>query len=86
MKGLFVTRSITALCIKCHYAECRDLFVMLNAVMLSIVLLSVVLLSVVLLNVILLSVVLLSVVLLNVVLLSVVVPFSLIISHSFYSW
>jgi hypothetical protein len=61
MKGLFVTRSITALCIKCHYAECRDLFVMLNAVMLSIVLLSVVLLSV-------------------------VAPFSLIISHSFYSW
>ena len=53
-----MTFSITTLYLEYHYAECRDLFiVMLNAIMLSVVMLSVVMLSVVMLSVVMLSVV-----------------------------
>ncbi len=59
-----MTLSITALCIWCnnyaewHFAQCRDLFiVMLNVEMLSAVKLNVILLSVVMPSVIMLSVV-----------------------------
>ncbi len=35
IKGLLATLSITTLCIKCHYAECRSSFiVILNVIML----------------------------------------------------
>ncbi len=37
-----MTVSITTFCIKCRYAECRDLFIdVLNVVMLSVVMLSI---------------------------------------------
>jgi hypothetical protein len=45
-------------CIQGHFAECRDLFiVMLNAIMLSVVMLNVAILSVIMLNAAMLSVV-----------------------------
>ncbi len=82
-KDLFATLnknalSIVPLCSKCHYAECRVLFivmlceVMLNVIMLRVLVLSVVMLSVVMLSVVILSVVMLSVVILSVVMLSVI--------------
>jgi hypothetical protein len=44
--------SLTTFCIKCHYAECRDLFiVMMNVIMLSVIMLSVIMLNVVMLDV-----------------------------------
>ncbi len=46
-KSLFATLSIT-LCIKCHFAECHDLFiVMLNVVMLSAIGLNVIVMSII---------------------------------------
>jgi hypothetical protein len=42
-----MTVSITTFCIKCHYAECRDLFIVLLNVILSVIMLNVVMLSVV---------------------------------------
>ena len=53
-----MTVSITTFCIKSHYAECRNLFI----VMLNVTILSVVMLSDVMLNVIMQSVVMLCVV------------------------
>ncbi len=51
----------------CHYAKCRDLFILkLSAIMLSVVKLSVVILSVIILSVVMLSVVMLSVFMLSV--------------------
>jgi hypothetical protein len=67
--------NITTLCIKyhyakCHYTECRILFIgMLNAIMLSIVKLSAVVPSIIML-----SAVMPSVIMLNVVMLSVLAP------------
>ncbi len=76
IKGLpatisIMTLSITTLCIKCHYAECHNLIiVMLNVIKLSVIMLNVIKLSVVMLNVIMLNVIKLSVVILNVLMLS----------------
>ncbi len=48
---------------ECHYAGCRNLFIiMLNFIMLSVIMLNVVMLSVIMLNVVMLSVIMLSVV------------------------
>jgi hypothetical protein len=75
--------SITSIC---HYAECRDLFiVMLNVIMLSVVMLSVVATILELFNIVILPIlmafysfyVMLSVVMLSVVMLSVAAPSSL---------
>ncbi len=41
-----MTVSITTFCINCHYAECRDLFIVLLNVILSVIMLNVVMLSV----------------------------------------
>jgi len=58
-----MTVYITTFCIKCHYAECRDLlFVILNVILPSVVMLNVVMLNVVLLGVVMLGVVMLGVV------------------------
>ncbi len=60
IKGLFVTLSINdgiTHYIEFHYAECRDLCI----VMLSVVMLSVIMVSVVMLNVVMLSVIMLNV-------------------------
>jgi hypothetical protein len=47
-----MTVSTTTFCIKCYYAECRDVFiVMLDVMMLSVVMLNVVMLGIVLLSV-----------------------------------
>ncbi len=47
-----MTISITTFCIKCDFAECRNLFiVMLNVFMLSVAILNVIMLSVVILSV-----------------------------------
>ncbi len=70
-----MTLSIMALNMKCCYAECRNLFiVMLSVIMLNVVMLNLVMLSVILLSVIMLSVIMLSVVMLSVGMLSVVAP------------
>jgi len=62
-----MTLTITTLCIKCHYAQCRILFiVLLNAVMLSVVMLNVNMMSALALNVIMLSVIMLHVVMMSV--------------------
>ncbi len=60
-----MTVSITTFCIKCHYAENRDLFIVMRKV---------VKLDVIMLGVVILGVVILGVVILGVVMLSVVVP------------
>jgi hypothetical protein len=64
-----MTLSITLLYIECHYAESRDLFI----VVLTVIVLKVVMLSVVILSVIMLSVIMLIVIMLSVVFLSVVI-------------
>ncbi len=58
--GLIVTLSIMTLgiCIKCHYAESRVLFiVMLNVILLSVIILSVAVLTAIMLSAIMLGVV-----------------------------
>jgi hypothetical protein len=69
-----MTISIKILYIECHYAKCRDLFIVMhNVVLLSVVMLCVIMLNVVMLSVVMLSAIMLSVVMLSVIMLSVVV-------------